>query len=157
RIARGARPLHEIAPVHPIGGVLVVGAAKQPEPAGIVEMRSRKAVQMIEFDPAFLLAPGATLGPIANSSQDGPHCVKLNGARTSTGQGPTVLEKQRRHAAETRSASSDEFALGRRQASARWSTNRARIRARGLVRSPSIARQRWHEADHLRRRGPERI
>ena len=61
RIARGARPLHEIAPVHPLGGVLIMGTAEQPNAAGIVEMRPRKAVKVIEFEPAFLLAPAATL------------------------------------------------------------------------------------------------
>ena len=56
---RGARSLHEIAPVHPLGGALIVGTAEQTDPVGIVEMRPRKAVQVIEFEPAFLLAPAA--------------------------------------------------------------------------------------------------
>jgi len=61
RIARGSRPLHEIAAIHPLGGVLIVGTAEQPDAVGIMDMRSRKAVYMIEFKPALLLAPAPML------------------------------------------------------------------------------------------------
>ena len=61
RSARCAGPLHEIAAVHLLRDVLIVAAAEQPDAVDFVEMRSRKAVQVIEFEPAGLRASSAVL------------------------------------------------------------------------------------------------
>src|SRR6266852_7337192 len=59
RVERCARPFHERATVHLLRGVLVVRTAEQADPVRSVEMRSRKAIAVIEFQGASLGAPPA--------------------------------------------------------------------------------------------------
>ena len=61
RVQRYARPLHECATIHLLRGVLVVRPAEQADPVRSVEMRSGKAVLVIEFQGASLGAPPAAL------------------------------------------------------------------------------------------------
>src|SRR5712692_2874337 len=61
RVERCARSFHERATVHLLRGVLVVRTAEQADPVRSVEMRSREAVAVIEFQGAGLRAPAAAL------------------------------------------------------------------------------------------------
>src|SRR5216684_4699333 len=61
RVDRSARSFHERATVHPLRGVLVVRTTEQADPVRSVEMRSREAVAVIEFEGRSLAAPAAML------------------------------------------------------------------------------------------------
>src|SRR5216683_1870531 len=61
RVDRCARSFHERATVHLLRGVLVVSTAEQADPFGSVELCSREAVAVVEFQGRSLAAPAAML------------------------------------------------------------------------------------------------
>ena len=77
QVSLSTRPFHELAPVHLLRGVLIMGTAEQPNAVQAVDARSREAVQMIEFQTAGFGASVATVigkGAAATlSTENSPH------------------------------------------------------------------------------------
>src|SRR5712691_13293619 len=61
RVDRCACSFHERATVHLLRGVLVVSTTEQADPVGSVELCSREAVAVVEFQGRSLAAPAAML------------------------------------------------------------------------------------------------